>query len=329
MNRARTHGSYAALLICMIVIISALPARADLGIAVGNYWTYEIEGRLEGFDLLGEVTYEITGIANSGGYEVFVLHVSGSGELSGGVLLLDMGLSGSFGYEGYEKRLTSNFSQLESSLEIAENIEIMGMEVSEVFSSEMVASPPINDYVGDEALSVGQMYESESDLTAEMCYDVSGIPGGVPESETVLMHQAVTLTVIAEGVEIEVPAGTFECWKIRADMVIDGELSTLLWYYSEEVGNYVKMQQAMFMELVSSDIELKSYGTRSDSFLSSLFGDNLWMLILTVIAVAVVVVVAVLLRGRGRQPAMASAPPTVHPLTPTPEKGVSPPPAQP
>ena len=147
------------------------------------------------------------------------------------------------------------------------------------------------------------------------------------------------MTVIEVNVSVEVPAGTFDCCKVKVESDTDGFVVTEHWYYSEEVGFYVKMGASSLGAI--GDLELEDYSGKDKGVIGLFTGDNLWITILIIVVVVIVVVVAVGMRSRrGKMPtpmvplrpgpdAMPPAPDQspVPPADPTPPPPPGPPPS--
>ena len=94
-----------------LVAVSLLPvakhAAAAVDVEVGDYWNYEADTDVEGMSLSGTMKMKVTGTEGSGASEVFVIAVSGSGEVSGSTG--GYTVSGSADYSGEIKRLKIEF----------------------------------------------------------------------------------------------------------------------------------------------------------------------------------------------------------------------------
>lgn len=95
-----------------LVAASLLPvarhATAAVEVEVGDYWKYVAEGDIEGLSVDMSMKMKVTGTEGSGSSEVFVISMTGSGDVSGSSG--GFSISGSADYSGEMKRLKSNFS---------------------------------------------------------------------------------------------------------------------------------------------------------------------------------------------------------------------------
>ncbi|MBU0624213.1 MAG: hypothetical protein KJ672_05150, partial [Candidatus Thermoplasmatota archaeon] len=114
-----------------LVAVSLLPvakhAAAAVDVEVGDYWNYEADTDVEGMSLSGTMKMKVTGTEGSGASEVFVIAVSGSGEVSGSTG--GYTVSGSVDYSGEIKRLKSNFSLVSSDMDMVISAEASGLNM--------------------------------------------------------------------------------------------------------------------------------------------------------------------------------------------------------
>jgi len=289
-----------AVIVCGCLLLSAVPrATAEVDVGVGDHWTYVYSVDEEGMILDGDMKMEIIGQDSFGGDEVFVIEISGSGEMSGEIEdLLD--LSGEFSLTGIEKRLTSNYSFAWSEMMFTITAEVPGLTMTMEMGTRMTADPVMDDYIGDDPLEGGTEVVSNSTVSVEQWF--SFLTTNDTEEEEL---RIMTVMTVADATQtVTVPAGTFECWKVTMEsriyygvVVYDSEYTTL--YYSEKVKNYVRMEgDAVFGGLFSS-VELESY-SGGDGGVASFLSDNWWLLVLIVVVV-VVVVLLLLVTRRGRK----------------------------
>ena len=168
-----------------------------------------------------------------------------------------------------------------------------------------------------------------SEYTAMAEYWTTFAGGTTSESED--MSCETTLTVVDESVSITVPAGTFDCCKIKAETTVDGSTETEYWYYSTEVGFYVK-QDAMATGLGDLELEEYSFGKDDGGIVSLFTGDNIWLTILIIIVVVMIVAAAIAMRSRrGKIPTQIVPPQPGTQMPPPPAPGPSevPPPGGP
>ncbi|HIH00612.1 TPA: hypothetical protein HA259_00765 [Thermoplasmata archaeon] len=187
---------------------------------------------------------------------------------------------------------------------------------------------PMDDYIGDDDLTLNSVVTTTADVTETTWADMLGFT----ESDSDNYTQTVTMTVVETNVSVDVPAGTFDCCKVKVDIETDGYPdSTEYWYYSDEVGYYVKMGASSLGS--EGELELEDYSGK-DGGLSGLFsGTNLLIIILVIVVVVVLVAVAIGMRSRrGRGPVQMPPPqpgPAVPPPATPPGEQTPPPPGYP
>jgi len=300
-------------LLLWFAIVPSANVANDEGhpIEVGDYWEYSIsEMDLEGmeFDFSIKITVESVSTMSVGGQdkEIFILDISGDSEFS--ETIEGVSMERTISISGEEKRLVSNFDLISTDMEFSMDIEAAGagMDFSMEMSMVMETSydPPVDDYIGDDALVSGTTVESSSIVSMESTMTFMG----ETESDSYEVEESVTMEIEETNVTMVTPAGTFDdCCKVIIESEADGDSGTSTQYYSEEVGNYVKITgESDFLSAISwGEIVLKSYG-HGDGGLKSLFSeDNLWilMIIILIIIVAIAVIIAIMMaRERGRQP---------------------------
>ena len=186
-------------------------------------------------------------------------------------------------------------------------------------------APSMDDFIGDGDMTLNSVQTSEFTATAEYWTTMLGETSS--ESET--MSGEMTLTVVDESVSITVPAGTFDCCKVKVDTTMDGMTETAYWYYSSEVGSYVK-QDMTDTGMGELELEEYSFGEGDGGVMSMFTGDNLWLTILIIVVVVVIVAVAIAMRSRrGKTPTTPPQPETQVPPPPEPGQPQIPPPSEP
>ena len=309
-----------------LVAVSLLPvakhAAAAVDVEVGDYWNYEADTDVEGMSLSGTMKMKVTGTEGSGASEVFVIAVSGSGEVSGSTG--GFTVSGSADYSGEIKRLKSNFSLVSSDLDMVISVKASGLNMEMTMGILQTYDPALDDYIGDNNPGHGGTIVSRSTVTTTttMKIEISGFPAQT-ESDTSNDSAVQTIQLAASNESVTVPAGTFDCYKYTCDLELGGMSETLTYYYSDKVGNYVKQEGAAEVMGGFGNGELKSYsyGGNSSGGTSSLFsGTNLLIIIVIIVAILVVVSLVLMMRKRGK--AIAPMPMQMPP----PEMGAPPPP---
>lgn len=297
----RSLAAVCAMVVCSCLVLSAVPgAAAELDISVGDYWTYVYSLDAEGMILDGDMKMKVTEKDSFAGDEVFVIEISGSGEMSGEIEdLLDLG--GEFTLSGTEMRLTSNYSFAWSILVFSITAETPFLTMTIQMGIEATANPVQDDYIGDDPLEGGTEVISNSTISTEQWFNALLTNESYSDEVSV-----TTLMTVADATQtVVVPAGSFECWKITMEvrtyygaMLYDSAYSTL--YYSEKVNNYVKMEGDAVYGGMFSSLELKSYS--ADAGAASFLSDYWWVLVLVVVVIVVVVLLLIVVKRGGRTP---------------------------
>jgi len=309
-----------------LVAVSLLPvakhAAAAVDVEVGDYWKYEAGADLEGMSASVTMKMKVTGTEGSGASEVYVITMTGSGDVSGSTGGLSM--SGSVDYSGETKRLKSNFSLVSSDLDMIMSVKASGMSMKMTIGMLQTYSPALDDYIGDNNPGPGGTLISTSTVTSTTTakIEVSGFPAQT-ETDTSTDLAVQTIHVALANATVTVPAGTFDCYKYTYNLDMGGMNESLTFYYSDEVGNLVKQEgtSAMIGALGNSELLSFSYGGKGSGDTSSLFsGTNLLIIIVVIVAVLVVVSLVLMMRKRGKAVAPMPIP------MPPPEMGAPPPP---
>lgn len=324
---SKTRIVAASLAILMLASLTASTGSCevnDLGIEVGDYWVYSMDVDENGLTFAGTVEMKVDRMATLEGKEVFYLEMSGYGDVSGS--MDELSLSGSFDLDGDQVRLQSDFDVLSEDIVIDVSVDIPGISMEMSMGFETDYSPSRDDFIGDGDLELNSVQTSEFSATA--AYWMSGF--GLDKSGSETMSGESTLTVVAENVPVEVPAGTFDCCKIKVETTLNDSTETEYWYYSDEVGFYVKQD---FSAMGMGEMELEEYGTDDGGGIVSMFtGDNLWLTLLIVVVVVVIIAVAIAMRSRRGKAPMPMTPPqpdTQIPPPPGPGQPQVPPPGEP
>jgi hypothetical protein len=246
--------------------------------------------------------------------------MTGSGDVSGSVGGLSM--SGSMDFSGETKRLKSNFSLVSSDTDMIMSMKASGTSVKMTIGGLATYSPALDDYIGDNNPGPGGTLISKSTVTstATVKIEVSGFPAQT-ETNTSTNLAVQTIHVALANETVAVPAGTFDCYKYTYNLDTGVMNQSLTFYYSDEVGNYVKQEGTLDMIGAFGNAELQSYsyGGKGSGGTSSLFsGTNLLIIIVVIAAVLVVVSLVLMVRKRGKAVAPMPMPP--------PEMGAPPPP---
>jgi len=306
----KTNLAVLSMIILLIGTVESSSGSEDNhDIRVGDYWEYEmsdVELEETTMEISMETVYrfEVESLSqmNVDGEiaDVFNIEMKGNTEFSASQET--MLFTGEFSFSGIEKRLASNFSKVHDDLEIEIEMASEDLTISFTINSEMDYNPPFDDYVGDTELEVGQEFASRTEVNAEVIM----IMNSIEETDTEVYEEEIFMEVVEKDISVTTPAGTFQCYKLRVTQ--SSEVSpisgSVYWYYSDEVGNYVKAEGGFELSGISGELmELKSfsYGEHRDSGLLSMFtGDNLWLTLIIIAAVIIIVFAIAVIRNRKR-----------------------------
>lgn len=303
-----------------IAAFSSPAVAADLSIDVGDWWEYEVTADIPDIDVTpsGTVKMEVKDKVQENVMgqtrEVFVLDMVGSASFSG--TYMGFAVSANMTFIGEIHRLVSNFSI--SSMQMVANMDMVmtGMSISMSMGTESDYEPVMNDYAGDEDLTVGNLIHSHSSVTSSTWVNMMG----TNESGTSTDEVDLTMQIVASDVEVSTPAGTFNCYKVlvSGETTEEPSLSTT-YYYSDEVGNFVKVEGDGDVTTGFSSMTLKAY-SRGGGLSST---TTILVIGLAVAAIVVVAIALMLMRGRRRTPS------PIPPPQPGPEPYMPPPPPPP
>lgn len=309
-------------LVTVSLLPVAKPTAAAVGVEVGDYWKYEAGADVTGMSIDVSMKMKVTGTEGSGASEVYVIAMTGSGDVSGSYS--GFTVSGSVDYLGEMKRLKSTFSLVSQDLEMIISMKASGQSIKMTMGVMQEFNPALDDYIGDDNPGHGGTIVSNSTVTTTTTIkiEMAGFPGDT-ETDTSTDSAVLTIGVAASNETVAVPAGEFDCYKYTYALNIGGSVETMTYYYSDEVGNFVKQEGVTEMMGALGNGELKSYsyGGEGSGGTSSLFsGTNLLIIIVIIVAVLVVVSLVLMMRKRGK---------AVSPMPmqmPPPEMGPPPPP---
>jgi len=309
----------------VMVTASLLPAArqasAAVEVEVGDYWEYVGDADLEGMSAEVKLKMKVTGTEGSGASEVYVIALSGSGSVSGSFGTIQV--TGDIDLSGEMKRLKSNLSLLSSEFATDISMEMVGQTGTVTMEMTQTNNPVLDDYIGDDNPGHGGTIVSKSNVTmvTVMKTEVSGMVI-VDETDTSWYNAVQTIQVAAANETVTVPAGTFECYKYTITLEMNGTPEVLTYYYSDEVGNFVKMDglSQMMGGLGNPELKAYSFGGHGSGGASLFSGTNLLVIIVIIVAILVVVSLVLMMRRRGK----AVAPMPVQ--MPPPDMGAPPPP---
>lgn len=323
MVKYASSGSCLIVFFLIVAAFCALPsARAETDIAVGDFWKYTLSMDDEGMTMTGSFKMEVDSKTTVGSQEAFVVKISGDGDLD--MSIESMVMSGSFDLSGHQTRTVAEFDLIDETVEMEMSITIMGISAEGTSGTTTEFESAMDDYIGDDDMSLASEVTTTTDVSETTWFSIEGF--GDTDEETNNYTQTVTMTVVETNVSVTVPAGTFDCCKVKVETTTDGYLdSTEYWYYSEEVGYYVKMDAGSLGG--AGDLELEDYGNGGAGILG---GAMIWILLLVIAVVVVLVLVIAMKSRRGKAPT-AMGPPQPGPEVPPPYPGQPPvpPPGQP
>lgn len=323
------YGYAASGLIAFFMIAAAFcampSAKSEADIAVGDFWKYSLSMDDEGMVMTGTFKMEVDSKTTVGSQEAYTVKISGDGDLD--MDLEGIVMSGSFDLSGHQTRMVSDFNLIDETVEMEMSVSIMGLSVDGTSGTTTEYDPSMDDYIGDDDMSLASEVTTTVDVTETTWFSLAGF--GDTGEETDNYSQTVTMTVVETNVTVTVPAGTFECCKVKVETTVDGYPdSTEYWYYSEEVGYYVKMDASSLGG--AGDMELEDYGNKGGGIAGLFSGTNLLIMILIIAVVVVLVAVLTGMRSRRRKALTPMGPPQPGPEIPPPTPGQPPaPPADP
>ena len=291
---------------------------ASVGVKVGDYWTYSNGVDVEGMSVSVTEKMKVTGTEGSGSSEVFVIALSGSGDVSGSIS--GTSISGTVDITGEVKRLTSNFSMVSSDMEMSLNIEVQGQSATMKMGFEMTFNPALDDFIGDNDLGHGATLVSRSNVTTTVSIDMEVMGQHQTNSDTTTDQVVQTIQIGPANESVSVKAGKFDCFVCTYSLEMGGMDESMTYYYSAEAGNYVKTvgtSSQMIGGLGAGELEAFSFGGKGTT--SSISPATILMIVIVVVVLVIVAVsLVVLMRRRGGT--MASMP------YPPPESNLPPPP---
>ncbi len=299
-----------------LTAIALLPiaeeAAAVLEFEKGNFWMYSAEIDSAGMSISASVKMKIVGTESSGESAVYLIAITGSGDVSG--TFNGSAVSGDVGISGEERRLVSNFSLVSSDLMFYISISMQGVAANMTMSMLVVYSPAIDDFIGDRFPGYGVRVNSNCTVTAttSMSMELGGETFSYSDSFTTTAFQ--TIEVASTNQTVVVPAGSFDCYQYTKTLLMGGESSVLTYYYSSEVGSYVKTTGSDDLLTTLGEVELESYSYagRGAGISSLLSGTNLLLITLAIVAVVVIVGLVIAMRRRGRAQVQIVPPPQVE-----------------
>lgn len=316
----------ALVMIAAFLVPAARNGSAAVGVKVGDYWKYSSGADVEGMSASINEKMKVTGTEGSGSSEVYVITLSGSGDVSGSVS--GSTVTGSVDITGEIKRLTSNFSMVSSDMEMNMHISMVGQSATMKIGIQIEYSPALDDFIGDNGLGHGATLVSRSTATVTTSTDIEVNGQHQTDSSTDTESIVQTIQIGVSNETVSVKAGSFDCFVCTYTLDMGGMTESLTYYYSSEAGNYVKASgtsSSLAGGVGIGDLEAFSYGGGGSSS-SMLSGTTLLIIVVVVVLVIVVVSLVLMMRRRGRTMVPMAAPPPESNYPPPP---TAPPPAGP
>ena len=250
------------------ILFTAIPhsSVASTPIVGGNYWVYIYDDTESGVRVSGSIKMQVDNTVErevmSQPVNVHLLSITGIGTISGS--RQGHQVTGTATTFGNQVRLASNFSLVSDSIAtmMIETVIGVGGPVSTAIGHTASYVPAQNDYVGDDDHGVGCVIRSMARASGTVWLD----DGSSNDTHAVENNTAMTLRVLERGVGVTTPAGTFSCNKIGATMTMDSGNESMTLYYSDQVGNYVKIDGGDFYFGSTFDgLVLKAYSYTMDT----------------------------------------------------------------
>ncbi len=250
------------------IVVAPIPhSSADsTPIASGNYWIYQYDDIESGVRARGSIMMQmdnsIDGVFMGQSATMQVVSIAGNGTISGSYQ--GHQVTGNSTILGSQVRLASNFSLVSDNVVTMTNETVIGVGGPVSISMGYTASygPVQNDYIGDDDHGVGCVIRSTFHVSGTAWSD----DGTSNDTHTAESDATMTLRVVENGVSVTTPAGTFLCQKVNATMMSGNESESLMLYYSDQVGNYVKMEGGDFyFGSMFGGLVLKAYSYTMDS----------------------------------------------------------------
>ena len=304
------RGLLAALVgLVILCSLSAAPVRAaDVTWNKGNSWEYSWSATEQGmFAMDGSMEMKV-GRSTTDSY---VLTLSGSATVSG--TFENMSISGNGDISGSMTRAKATFGSMSTSLIMNMSMASGVLTITMGIGVMTTASPALNDLPINQNLVPGTHIWSNSTVTGTAWFNMVGF---INKSKTISSTEHLEL-VVGTNETVTTPAGTFECVKLSAGSGSEA----VTYYYSDKVGNYVKMTGSGSMDtgyaaLGNLTLKSYSYGKGTGGIMSFITGKNWWVAALIIVVIVVIVVGLIAMRRRGRVPQMA--PPPAQEMAPPP-----------
>ncbi len=278
--------------------MSAAPVlAADVAWSKGDSWTYSFRaGETGTFDMNGSLEMKVSKTTS----DSYVMALSGTATVSGS--FENTSIEGTADISGSIIREKATFGAKSTTFIANVTTGVLGLWVE--FGVTTIATPPLNDLPINRVLIPGNHIWSNTTVTGASWINMPLLGNDSSDISTTDQLELV----VGMNETITTPAGTFECVKLSTG---PGP-GALTYYYSEKVGNYVKVigsggTDVGFGALGNLTLESYSYG-KGRGIMSFVTGENWWVTALIIAVIVVFVVVLLVLRRRGRTSQMAPPP---------------------
>lgn len=261
------------MLLLPLSVLSGHAAAATWGVELGDEWEYEYAypfefawGEPYTMNLDGTIRFTVTSETNlpvnGTNQKVVMISVSGSGIGRGATP--DTPVNETLSISGKVTRLASNFSLVSSDITISLSDKIDGYGGRVIYwnsstGAHLDFNPPCDDYVGDSDLTSFKSQRSTCAVSMRSwSYDE---PLDENTSEIGDSSMMTKTLLIQNHASVTTPAGTFDCNKYAVTQTIDNDSEIRSWYYSQEVGNYIKFDGFWVLGIPFLDVNytLKSF----------------------------------------------------------------------
>lgn len=297
-----------AVLVCVLSLAAILSVVAVPVTAIdrsdGDYWVYESSMYFEdAISVSGEYRYEFEEkdslTMGSETYDVNVLRVTGSmaGEADD---YLGMTASVEMIFDGYVYKVDGSMARVKETMHTWANVTTGIGSLVDVDRMEMhhvsTFSPPVLSGFVEGETGTGDEWEETTNVSSASTTWVDGV---IDRSSTDEYTSTCSYSVAAAEENVTTEAGTFACLKIT---VTDDWGNHEVYWYSSEVGNWVKECQYLFLASAPVlTLELTEYEYSTDSRTAMLILSGVGILV----AVVVIVAILMFMRRKGQSPAQA------------------------
>ncbi len=291
--------------------IAAVPAKAaEVSWNKGNEWNYGWSATQEGMlNLSGTLNMTVTQATAS----EYITTLSGKATVSGN--FMNLTTAGTATISGSIVRAKGSFATTSEVFIVNVSMTVSGFTTWVAIGVTTTASPGLNDLPINQPLAPGTHIWSNTTVTGKVWMNMPIMGNQTLQNISSTEHLEI---IVGTNQTITTPAGTFECMKLTAGT----GLNSTTYYYSEKVGNYVKMSGSGSMDtgygaLGNLTLKSYSYGSQNSGMSAFITGKYWWVTVLIVVIVVALIVGAVMMRRRGRAHATQPAPAQQTPPPPS------------